>query len=95
MSWRRKVRPEPKIWAMVRLKALDRDSWACVTCGRKGRLEVDHKTPLEDGGEMYMLTNLQCLCRGCHIVKTKLENQRRQVKPEVQAWLDFMCGHGV
>ena len=90
MSWRTKNRPEAKIWGATRLKVLDRDSWACVMCGKKGLLEVDHVLPIEDGGELYTLTNLQCLCRSHHIEKTKLENQRRQSKPEVQAWLDFM-----
>ena len=66
MSWRKAERPNLKLWRVARLKALDRDGWACRACGKRGRLEVDHVKPLEDGGDMYGLGNLQALCRGCH-----------------------------
>ena len=35
-------------------------------CGRYGN-EVDHIQPLDRGGEAYAPSNLQVLCRGCHI----------------------------
>ena len=34
-------------WAAVRRFVLERDGWRCVHCGRAGRLECDHITPLE------------------------------------------------
>lgn len=74
-------------WAAVRRRALDRDGWRCRSCGRAGRLEVDHIRALEDGGARYDLANLWVLCRGCHISKTARENRaRRPVPPEVEEW---------
>ena len=89
MSWRKGRRPQEKIWRLVRLRALDRDSWKCRTCGRAGRLEVDHVTPLDDGGELYALSNLQSLCRRCHIEKTRGENTPES--PERTAWRDLLA----
>ena len=78
-------------WEDVRRRVLDRDGWRCRSCGLAGRLEVDHITPLEDGGESYALLNLQALCRRCHISKTGRENRaRRPVAPEVQRWRDLV-----
>ena len=37
-------------WDRVRRAVLRRDGWRCVQCGRAGRLEVDHITPLDRGG---------------------------------------------
>ena len=65
-------------WATVRKRALDRDGWVCRQCGRRGRLEVDHIQLIERGGKRYDLGNLQSLCRGCHIDKTRAENEKRQ-----------------
>ena len=43
----------------MRRLVLDRDGWRCQQCARAGRLEVDHRIPLEDGGDAYNLDNLQ------------------------------------
>ena len=76
------------LWRRVRLKVMDRDGWRCQTCGHVGR-ECDHITPLSKGGAEYDLSNLQCLCRTCHIAKTRLEN--RTVLHESQdAWDAFV-----
>ena len=53
MSWRKGKVPDRKIWTRLRQQILDRDGWACRTCGRRGRMEVDHVRPLGDGGETY------------------------------------------
>ena len=37
-------------------------------------MECDHKKPLKDGGAMWDMNNLQAICRGCHIAKTRSEN---------------------
>ena len=91
MSWRNGQRPHWKLWRDIRLKALDRDSWECQKCGRKGRLEVDHIKPMEDGGAPLDLNNLMCLCRNCHLAKTRWENtERQQPSPDVVAWRKFV-----
>ena len=64
-----------KKWARLRRLVLDRSGYRCQTCGRAGRLEVDHVKPLDAGGDLYDLDNLQSLCRGCHILKTAQENR--------------------
>ena len=88
MSWRRGDRPKIRQWRKVRLTVLDRDSWACIRCNKKGRLEVDHVTALEDGGAVYDLGNLQTLCRSCHISK----HGGRGPSPEVEAWKRYLNG---
>jgi len=74
-------------WSLVRRRVLYRDGWRCRQCGRAGKLEVDHRIPLEDGGAPYDPQNLQSLCRGCHTAKTVEENRARHpVRPEIKAW---------
>lgn len=60
-------------WRRVRASILNRDGHRCRQCGRAGRLEVDHVRPLKDGGDRFDPRNLQALCRGCHIEKTRQE----------------------
>ena len=62
-------------WTWVRRKVLKRDNWRCRKCGKYGN-EVDHIQPLQKGGDPWVETNLQCLCRDCHIAKTSGENTR-------------------
>ena len=69
----------------MRLVVLERDGWRCQHCGRAGRLEVDHVTPLDEGGDPWELTNLQALCKPCHVVKTRAERGESPL-PEVEAW---------
>ena len=75
-------------WRAVRKQVLDRDRWRCRACGRAGRLEVDHIQPVQAGGLLYDLKNLQTLCRSCHIGKTRRENIDRQAQltPERAKW---------
>ena len=64
-------------WARLRREVLDRDSWKCVQCGRRGRLEVDHVIPMRWGGAVYELSNLQTLCRApCHFEKSAAETRK-------------------
>ena len=72
-------------WERSRQAALKRAGWRCEVCGRPGRLEVHHKTPLHKGGHPWAADNLQVLCRGCH-----LSEHRRPVSPEVEAWQKLM-----
>ena len=74
-------------WARVRREVFQRDGWRCVMCGRAGRLECDHVTPLqrEPGQDPLDPNGLQTLCRRCHIEKTRVEN-RREPTPAEAAW---------
>ena len=78
----------------MRLKVFDRDGWACVKCGKKGRLESDHVVPLEDGGAVYDLGNLQTLCRGCHIQKTLGERMGEGTAQDVKEWQVYLTRSG-
>ena len=74
-----------KRWGAVRRLALVRDGYRCVKCNKAGRLEVDHVKPLSKGGDPWNMDNLQTLCRGCHIAKTRSE-QPKQPSPAVTKW---------
>ncbi|WP_292527815.1 HNH endonuclease [Methylocystis sp.] len=64
-------------WARVRWIALRRDGFACVKCGARGRLEVDHIESIRRAPERaYELHNLQSLCTSCHSIKTNDEMGR-------------------
>ena len=71
-------------WRIVRRAVFDRDGWRCRKCGRAGRLECDHVDP-SPGRNPFDKANLQALCRGCHIAKTRDENTR-PVSKEQAAW---------
>ena len=77
-------------WERVRRYVFYRDGYRCVMCGRAGRLECDHITPLqrEPGQDPYDLGGLQTLCRDCHIEKTRRENRRVLTREEL-AWRSF------
>ena len=81
-------RINPKLWRKARVKALDRDGWKCVKCGRRGRgngLQVDHIIGLMKGGKPYALENLQTLCAfPCHWQKT--HDECYPTDPERTAW---------
>ena len=76
-----------KRWATVRRAVFERDGWRCVECGKAGRLECDHVTPLErePGQDPYDVNGLQTLCRRCHVEKTRRENMR-ELTPGEAAW---------
>ena len=78
-------------WQAVRRTVFERDSWRCVQCGRAGRLECDHVTPLEvdPGQDAYDPDGCQTLCRRCHIAKTRTEN-RREPTPAEAAWRELV-----
>ena len=78
-------------WQAVRRVVFRRDGWRCVLCGRAGRLECDHISPLErePGQDPYDPNGLQTLCRPCHIAKTAQENCREPTPPE-RAWRELV-----
>ena len=80
-----------KRWKGLRLQALRRDGWQCVSCGARGRLEVDHVVPVRDAPERaFDLENLQCLCASCHTRKTRLECGHPDLSPARRAWREFV-----
>lgn len=52
----------------VRLFIFKRDGYACLKCGTKNNLTIDHIIPISIGGE-NLLFNLQTLCRSCNSIK--------------------------
>lgn len=78
-------------WKAVRLMAKRRDGWACVQCGAKGKVEVDHIAPLRTAPERaFDLSNLQCLCPACHARKTRVEVGNDEIPPDRKAWRDLL-----
>ena len=78
-------------WSRVRWAVLRRDKYRCRSCGRAGRLEVDHVTALhlDPSQDPFDLDGLQTLCRTCHLAKTAKENKRRRVGPVALRWQEF------
>ena len=74
-------------WAAARRAVFERDGYRCVMCGKAGRLECDHITPLErePGQDPFDPNGLQTLCRSCHIEKTARENRPAPTAEEL-AW---------
>ncbi len=80
-----------KRWPVLRMQARRRDRFACVTCGSRYRLEVDHIEPVRDAPERaFDLDNLQTLCGPCHGKKTRREAGHPELSPERQAWRDLL-----
>jgi 5-methylcytosine-specific restriction endonuclease McrA len=66
-------------WTAKRKRVLLATNCMCANgCGRVAD-EVDHETPLEQGGSND-LSNLRGLCRECHAEKTKQEAKQRHGK---------------
>ena len=83
---------DKQIWAHARRVVFERDGYRCVSCGKAGRLECDHVTPLqrEPGQDPYDVNGLQALCRSCHVEKTAREN-RKPLSAERRAWIDLLA----
>ena len=84
---RNHIRLNARRWAAIRSAVFERDVFRCVECGRAGRLECDHVTPMqrEPGQDVYNPNGLQAICRACHIEKTRRENSR-PLTPAELAW---------
>lgn len=69
----------------ARKKVYHRDKGICAVCRKscKRSWELDHITPLIDGGD-FDLTNMQTLCPACHKAKTSREASSRSVKRRTQ-----------
>ena len=76
-NWKRRAGVSNGTWSRIRRRVFDRDGWACVKCGRPGRLECDHIVALSAGGSNDM-DNLRTLCRDCHIQISRAERQAKR-----------------
>ena len=78
-----------KRWQLLRLRVFERDNWRCRACGKAGRLECDHIVPLHKGGDPYDRENLQTLCVGCHVEKTRADTGHGP-DPARDAWRELV-----
>ena len=76
----------------LRLEIFERDGWRCRVCSKAGRLECDHVIPVQAGGDLWDRANLQTLCRGCHLAKSRREQAGGDPDhPELRAWRAFLA----
>jgi hypothetical protein len=55
-------------YLVFRQSVLNRDNHACITCGSKERLEIDHIKPVSlFPKQKFCMENVRTLCRKCHI----------------------------
>ena len=89
---RRHLHLNTRRWAAVRRAVFERDGWRCVECGKAGRPECDHISPMqrEPGQDPYDPNGLQTLCRKCHVEKTRRDN-RRPLTPDELAWRELVA----
>lgn len=74
-------------WRVLRMEIIERDGGACVKCGARGRLEVDHVKPVRDKPELaFDPQNLQSLCPSCHTRKTRIECGHKPMSPARRDW---------
>ena len=69
-------------WELIRKRAIAAAGRRCSRCGRPGRLEVHHPTPLSTGGTHEQA--LVVVCRICHL------SQHHQPDPARLAWSRFL-----
>lgn len=74
-------------WKVLRAAVLERDGFQCVTCGARGRLEIDHREPVRLRPDLaFDPGNLQALCGPCHSRKTRLEVGHKPTPEDRQKW---------
>jgi 5-methylcytosine-specific restriction protein A len=70
-----------KRWKKVREMKMKQCGGLCELCLKEGRIVkadvVDHIIEIKDGGCIYCLDNLQCLCHSCHNKKTAAVKKSR------------------
>lgn len=91
---------QSKRWRSLRESILKAKPY-CVVCEREGITqvahEVDHIKPTIDGGAMWDRRNLQSICRGHHIEKTRTEAIKRSARNNGSVrdeQFDKYCAHG-
>lgn len=85
-AWRKRdgaAKRSSRPWARQRQRVLIRDDYLCQPCKRAGRVtgatEVDHITPLEEGGSRSD-DNCESICKPCHRAKTRAESARGRAR---------------
>ena len=63
---------------LVKKRVAAKQKWRCGVCKRllDETFEIDHRTPLFRGGHPTHESNLQALCKRCHMLKSALEQVR-------------------
>lgn len=88
-------RLDRRLWRACRAAVIRRVELAnggrlrCEVCGKFAMFEIDHKIPIDRGGALYDIGNLQLLCADpCHSTKTARENVQDPVR---LAWRDALA----
>lgn len=74
-------------WRTLKRMAGQRDNWCCYRCGieqpeaaddpdGEHALQLDHITPIFEGGAVEDMDNLGLICAECHEAKSKAEATR-------------------
>lgn len=67
-------------WRSLKRQVDRRDHHTCYVCGREAEddepLDLEHKTPISEGGSPRDLDNLGMICGPCHEIKSKAEAAR-------------------
>lgn len=61
-------------WRTVRPRILKRDRYVCqvrLVCQGDPATEVDHITPVRDGGAPYAVSNLRAACSACNQARNR------------------------
>ncbi|MFI5346989.1 MAG: hypothetical protein ACHQ51_11505 [Elusimicrobiota bacterium] len=71
-------------WPRARRAVRRRDKYRCVSCGKAGKLEVNHRIPCRGAHGMlscaHHLDNLETLCVPCHRAHTSTITRAHRVK---------------
>jgi len=74
-------------WQSVRHAVLERDGWACTSCGARGRLEVHHVQSVRTRPDLgFDPGNCTSLCASCHTKITRVECGLPQLPEDRQQW---------
>lgn len=85
-GWKNSKRQYPRDWQRRKRQVFDRDNGICHVCGKPGADQLDHITPISQGGT-HDLANLAPIhLRPCHMAKISAEanahRPRRKRAPE-------------
>lgn len=76
-------------WHNIRRRVFKRDGFQCKTCGKRANLECHHIVHLQDGGSND-LSNLETICRACHIALHKPDRKRVVIGQD--EWENYLLG---
>ena len=64
--------PRPSItpWAELREQVFERDGRLCALCTSTDDLQIDHVTPVKEGG-LPLISNLRVLCATCNCARNR------------------------